>query len=167
MVQTGTGQEKLAQKCLERDFKVWLPTYRRLVHVGSEASWKGRRVETVPRPLFPGYLFIALDLDQDPWQSVFRAYGVRGMLGGGLRPQAVPERAMRKLRGAADDEGVMRRALAKLFKAGQRVAIADGPFAWFDGEVERVDESGNVRVLLSLFGRKQPVTFQAHQLKGY
>jgi transcriptional antiterminator NusG len=64
--------------------------------------------------------------------------------------------------GHAVDEDDANRALYKL---GQQVRVADGPFASFNGIVEWFDpRTGVYKVGLNVFGRVTPIELEEHQL---
>ena len=42
-----------------------------------------RKILNVRAPLFPGYLFVSLDLTRDRWRSINSTYGVLGLIMGG------------------------------------------------------------------------------------
>jgi transcription antitermination factor NusG len=57
--------------CTTRDSMVFLPL--------REKTWRhAHRIEVRRVPFFPGYLFVALDLDHDQWRSVNGTIGVSG-----------------------------------------------------------------------------------------
>src|SRR5215472_13718576 len=49
-----------------------------------------RRFDSVRRPLFPGYLFVQLDLARDRWRSVNGTLGVAKLVGNSDLPSAAP-----------------------------------------------------------------------------
>ena len=51
-----------------------------------------------------------------------------------------------------------------MFKIGQAVRIADGPFADLVGKLEQLDVAGRVRVLLDLLGRSVSVALRCEAL---
>src|SRR3546814_4907858 len=64
VAQTQAQGEERARLNLERQgFRTYLPRYRR-------ERRHARRRDVVQAPLFPGYIFIELDLEQSPWRSI-------------------------------------------------------------------------------------------------
>src|SRR5262249_50574493 len=106
-------------------------------------------------PLFPRYLFVILDLDRDRWLSVRSTIGVSRLLTHrDGRPIPVPNGIVESVLGwTTGNLTHFDRGLVK----GQRVRILTGPFSDFVGTLERLDDSGRVRVLLELMGTEVPV----------
>ena len=69
-VQTQPNRENLAVSHLERQgFEVWLPRIERIIR-------HARQTKRVRRPLFPGYLFINLNLETARWRAINGTVGV-------------------------------------------------------------------------------------------
>ncbi len=110
-----------------------------------------RRMETVLAPLFPGYVFVSFDVDNDQWSSINGTLGVRRLIRfGPTRPQPMPDAAMIQLLGRCRD-GIMIRLIDDI-QAGDAVRIISGPFADQLAKVESLDDKGRVRVLLDILG---------------
>jgi transcription elongation factor/antiterminator RfaH len=144
LVHTLPRREQRACVHLEaQGFSIYFPQISKTIR-------HARQLRTVRAPLFPRYLFIALDLERDRWLSVRSSVGVSNLVTCGDRPIAVPpgiiETFIRNADGAnlaLFDDGL---------KKGQQVRLLSGPFADFVGTLERLDENGRVRVLLSIMG---------------
>lgn len=120
-------------------------------------TWRhARRLETRHVAFFPGYLFLVLDLDQDRWRSVNGTIGVKRlvMVGGAIRPMALPPGIIEALLCQADDRGCLRPGGP--LRIGQNVRILAGPFGDLLGELIELDENGRVRVLIELLGARVP-----------
>lgn len=147
--------ERRALTNLERQsFEAWLPLYRKMRrHAG--------RTEQVLRPLFPRYLFVALDLSAEPWRAILSTYGVAGLVGSAEGPLPVPEGVVEALRARADADGTYTLDRASRLKPGDRVRIEAGPMRDLEGVFQAASDAERVVVLLTLMGRDVRVTVRA------
>lgn len=132
---------------LRQGFEAYLPRL-------TKRRRHARRVDTVPVPLFPGYLFVAFDFERTRWRSVGGTVGVNRLICHGDRPAPVPEGIVEDIRGREDDEGFVLMAAESTFKKGTLIEIADGPLAEARGIFECMDSRERVVVLLNLLGRE-------------
>jgi transcriptional antiterminator RfaH len=149
--------EGRAQAQLEnQDFRTFLPKRQKTIR-------HARKLSTISAPFFPRYLFVALDLNRHRWRSVNGTLGVASLVMAGGRPCAAPHGIIESMVAVADTEGVLQ--LHANLKVGAPVRLAVGPFADQLGILDRLDGTGRVRVLLSMFGRQVPVCLsRAHAL---
>ena len=156
VIQTQPHAESKAAFHLERQcYRVFFPRYTKLVR-------HARRRTNVLAPLFPGYLFLRLDVSRDRWRSVNGTCGVVRLIMQGEAPQPVPCGIVEALKIQTGADGVMN--WAPSFEIGQSVQIAEGPFDGFVGTLERLDAAGRVRVLLDLLGRSVSVALDMQAL---
>ena len=142
-------QERRAETNLVRQgFRVWLPEMER-------SRRHARRIETVRGALFPGYLFVELDIERAAWRAINGTFGVRRILTEGAHPQALPREFVAALRGAVGDDGLSTAAPADL-RPGDAVTIAAGPFAECAAVVLRLAPGERVEVLLDVLGGRVP-----------
>ena len=136
-------------------FKTYLPQIQKTIR-------HARKLRTVRAPLFPRYLFVALDLGRDRWLSIRSTIGVsRLFTTRDGRPVPVPVGIVESL--IERSEADITRLDVGLVK-GQQVRVLSGPFADFVGTLERLDGAGRVQVLLQLMGTAVPVTLHRSAL---
>ncbi len=142
-----TRQEARADLNLRRQgFESWLPRLR-------QTRRHARRIDNVLVPLFPGYLFVSLDLDQQPWRSINGTFGVRRLLCENERPAPLVQGFIDTLRETVDEDGLV--AVPKDdFKCGDQVRLIAGPFADMVGTLARLTDKDRVAVLLNVLGRE-------------
>ena len=101
-VYTQPRKEGLAYEHLERqEFEVFFPRHlKRRSHA--------RKVEDVPSPLFPRYLFAAFDLAESGWRVIRSTRGVIDLVRNGLDPVSVPETVIEEIRSRLDENGLIR-----------------------------------------------------------
>lgn len=155
VVQTHVNAEAKAARNLARQgFEVYLPRYlKRRSHA--------RKVEHVPAPLFPRYLFVRIDIAAQQWRSIHSTFGVSRLVSNGSGPAPVPQQVLSALKGREDDGGYVRLDQQPKFTLGEKVRVLAGVFAdnlgLFDGMADR----DRVAILLDLLGRKVRVSIEA------
>lgn len=113
-----------------------------------------RRVETVLRPFFPGYLFVRIDPVRVRWRPVNGTFGVVRIVMQGESPAPAPRGMIEALMDCCNELGVL--AWQPELRPGESVRVSEGPFADLVGELEELDESGRVCVLLDIMGGRIP-----------
>ena len=147
VVQTHPSKEVRAQMNLDQQgFTTYLPRYLR-------QRSHARRTEIVARPLFPRYLFVAMDLTRDRWRAVHSTFGVTHLVASGDEPLPVSDEVVGEIRARENEDGFVALGLPAGIKAGSRVRLIDGIFAEAHGILERIADSRRVSVLLQLLGR--------------
>ncbi len=167
-----SGQEERVKKNLEQRvttmdighkiFKVIIPTE-------DEIEIKDGQRKAVAKKVFPGYLLVEMEMDDESWYVVRNTPGVTGFVSAederDKRPKPVPleQREVDSiLKQIESHQPRVRVGYAK----GQSVRIADGPFVDFMGIVEEVyAERSKVKVLVSFFGRETPVELDFLQVE--
>ena len=132
-----------------QEFEVFLPRRRR-------TRRHAHKIDLVLMPFFPGYLFVQIDLTRHRWRSINGTYGVSHLVMQGERPAPAPRGVIEALRDCCDENDVLLMPGDEL-RPGQSVRILVGAFTDFIGEIDRLDDSGRVRVLLNILGGQTPV----------
>src|ERR1700688_5006044 len=128
-------------------YDVYLPRYLKKTR-------HARRTMIVPKPLFPSYLFVAMDLDVTRWRAIRSTVGVAGLVCTGDRPAPVPVGVVEQIRVFEDETGMVRPPKPSGFAKGQRAEIAEGVFDGQIGLVEGMSDAERVILLLDLLGRE-------------
>ena len=111
--------------------------------------------ENVKQKIFPGYVLVRMDLDDESWLLVRTTQGVTAFIGAGNKPTPISEKEVEAIQKFMKLEEPLYKAA---FSVGEAVKITDGPFSDFLGTIEGIDEAkGKLRVLVSIFGRETPV----------
>ena len=143
-VQTQPNRENLALAHLERQgFDVWLPHIERIIR-------HARKVKSVRRPLFPGYLFINLDLEKARWRALM-ARLLKSIVSCGPKPSVVDSEFIIALKASESLDGFVDASHDNL-KPGQEVEILSGPLAGQIGKLLSLDAGNRVTVLLQMLG---------------
>ena len=126
---------------------------------------RGGRKVTSKRMIYPGYVLVELDMDDDLWHAVKNTPRVTGFVGGGTSPVPLTADEVNSIlyRQASSAD---RPRPAMTFEKNESVRIVDGPFANFSGKVDEVNSERNtLRVLVTIFGRATPVELDFLQVE--
>ena len=126
-----------------------------------------RKTATVrERKIYPGYVMVEMELNDDTLMVINDTPGVGGLLGTGNTPVAMTESDVQKM--LSEAERTEEEPTTKItFSSGDRVRIKEGLFQNFDGEIEEIwPEKGQVRVIVSILGRPTPVELEYWQLES-
>ena len=138
-------------------FETYLPCY-------VKKRRHARRVETVLAPLFPRYLFVAVDMATQRWRSISSTFGVTQLVCNGDTPAPIDDDVIEELRRREDEHGAVRLPARPRFATGDKVRLLDGAFADCVGLFEGMKETERVSVLLDLLGRKVRVLLDANSV---
>jgi transcriptional antiterminator NusG len=124
----------------------------------------GKKV-TSKRLLYPGYVLVEMEMDDELWHAVKATPRVTGFVGGGTKPVPLTADEVNSVlyRQASSAE----RPRPKLtFEKNETVKIVDGPFTNFSGKVDEVNtERNTLRVMVTIFGRSTPVELDFLQVE--
>jgi transcriptional antiterminator NusG len=124
----------------------------------------GKKV-TSKRMVYPGYVLVEMEMNDELWHAVKNTPRVTGFVGGGNAPVPLSAEEVNQIlfRQATAAE----RPRPKMtFEKNDSVRIVDGPFANFSGKVDEVNpERGTLRVMVTIFGRATPVELEFLQVE--
>jgi transcriptional antiterminator RfaH len=136
-------------------FTVYLPRLReyRRSH--------GRKIEVRP-PLFPGYAFIAIELQ---WHAARWSPGVLALIMDGTGPARVADAIIDGIR-ARERGGLVELAPAPGLRPGDRVRVTAGPLAGLAGLYDGMRPRERVLVLLTVLGACRRVELGADDIEA-
>ena len=120
-----------------------------------------RRVETVSAPLFPRYLFVAIDLNTQRWRAICSTVGVSRLVCNGDDPTPVPVGIVETLKNREEADGFIKLDCRPRFRTGDKICVLDGAFSSCIGLFEGMAERERIAILLDLLGRKVRVMLDA------
>jgi transcription termination/antitermination protein NusG len=143
---------------------------RILVPTEKTKTVKGGKQRITETKLYPGYVFVEMRLEDDGRipQDVFflikETTGVGDFVGTAGRPTPMKEHEIEKM--LRDSKKPEEQPTIKLvFDKGEHVLIKEGPFQGYEGTVDELfPEKGQVRVLVTIFGRQAPVDLEEWQI---
>jgi len=126
---------------------------------------RGGKKVTSKRLVYPGYVLVQMEMNDELWHAVKATPRVTGFVGGGTSPVPLSAEEVNQIlyRQASSAE----RPRPKMnFEKNENVRITEGPFANFSGKVDEVNSERNtLRVLVTIFGRATPVELDFLQVE--
>jgi transcription termination/antitermination protein NusG len=126
---------------------------------------RGGKKVTSKRLVYPGYVLVEMEMNDELWHAVKATPRVTGFVGGGTSPVPLSADEVNQIlyRQASSAE----RPRPKMtFEKNDTVRIVDGPFANFAGKVDEVNtDRGTLRVMVTIFGRATPVELEFLQVE--
>lgn len=172
VVHTNTGCESKVKANLEHRvsvmkmhnfiFDILVPTESD----GDESGeGRGKKKAASGKKIFPGYILVKMNLNDDSWAVVRNTPGVTGFVGLGRRPTPLQEKEVENIlyqMGLQQTKPQSHHA----FGEGQKVKITEGPFADFIGLVDKVNsDKKRLRVLVHIFGRETSVELSFQEVE--
>ena len=176
VLRVASNKEEQVRGALERKVKIeglenkigriLVPTERRPSPRGRTGGKK-----YVERKMYPGYVFVEMDLEEDgsigedAWFLIRETTGVGDFIGSAGKPTAMKQGDVDKMLMQVEkaQEGA---TISVEFAKGDLVKIKEGAFENFEGAVEEVlPEKGLIRVEVTIFGRPTPVELEYWQVE--
>ncbi len=168
VVNSFSGYEKRVMKFLEGQLSRKYPDMVGEVLIPTQeitSNVRGRKTSR-QKKLYPGYVFVQLDLNPEMIMDIRAMSNVSGFppMNQG-NPVPLTDVEIRRLKGQAD--GSDKTKIVRVpYSVGQTVRVTEGPFNNFTGVVESINpERGRVRVIFTIFGRKAPVEIDFSQVR--
>jgi transcriptional antiterminator NusG len=176
VLRVASNKEDQVREALDRKVKIegltdkigriLVPTERR---PSPRARTGGKKY--VERKMYPGYLFIEMELGEDgrigeeAWFLIRETTGVGDFIGAAGKPTPMRNSDVEKmlLQVEKAQDGA---PLSVEFKKGDAAKIREGAFENFEGQVDEVlPDKGLVRVIVTIFGRATPVELEYWQIE--
>lgn len=165
-VHTYSGHEdKVSKNILRRAESMGLSNKVTKVLVPKETETRktAHGVRETQRKVFPGYVLVEMELDDQTWYLVKSTTGVTGFVSSGNKPVPLQEKEVQLILQSL--EGNAPAPVAK-FEKGEVIRVVSGPFTDFEGTIEEVNlDKEKLKVLISIFGRDTPVELDFQQVE--
>jgi transcription termination/antitermination protein NusG len=130
---------------------------------------KNGKRQQVQRKVFPGYILVRMELNDESWGAVRNTPGVTGFVGATSRPSPLSvDEVVKILAPAAEPEktgGAKAPAQVVDYEVGESVTVMDGPFATLPATISEINaEHQKLKALVSIFGRETPVELSFSQV---
>ena len=144
------NQDKIALINLERqNFEFFQPKFKTISRVQN-------KFKEIIKPVFPGYIFVAINLEEKNWHKINNTRGISRIIVFGneiplIRCELIEELKHHFLVDKAPKE-------ADQFEMGMNVAITNGPFTQLIGKVDKIDADQRIWILLDILGTQTSVS---------
>ncbi len=160
-VRSNMGNVVASRGIEDRVFEVVIP-------MEDVVEFKGGKKVTVQKKVFPGYLLVRCDLDDDTWGAIRNTPGVTGFVGPGTKPTPLSRREVENILQvkAEGADAPAKRSRPRLeYEVDETVRVKEGPFADFSGQIAEINEDQlKLKVLVNIFGRETPVELEFSQV---
>jgi transcription termination/antitermination protein NusG len=167
VVHTQSGYEKKVKQNLEArtsSMNMEERIHEVVIPMEDVVDFKNGKKVVVQKKMFPGYLLVRCQLDDDSWYVIRNTPGVTGFVGQGAKPSPLPRRDVESFLAVKDigtEEAVARAKPRLEYEMGETVRVKEGPFADFSGEIIEINEDQlKLKVLVNIFGRETPVELE-------
>ncbi len=173
VVHTQSGYEKKVTANLEariQSMNMEDKIYEIVIPMEEVDEFKNGKKQTVQRKVFPGYLLVRCQMDDESWYCVRNTPGITGFVGQsrhGQKPTPLSRREVKTfLTPKTDGVDAAPRRKAKLdYEEGESVRVKEGPFADFTGEIAEINaDHMKLKVLVNIFGRETLVEMDFSQV---
>ena len=107
--------------------------------------------KNVQRKMFPGYVLVNMDMNDETWYVVRNTRGVTGFVGPGSKPVPLTDAEIKPL-------GIKTDTVSVNFGVGDEIAVIAGVWKDTAGVVQRMDFGKQTATInVDLFGRETPV----------
>ncbi len=167
-----SNREDSVKRNLEKRIKVaGLEKYFGHIIVPTESvtELKNGKRKVVKHKLYPGYVIIQMEINDDSWYLVRQTSGIGDFAGADGKPiTMLPDEVEKILQmEAQESEEANAGGLRIAFTVGANVKVTEGTFQNYEGIVDSIDEvSGKVTVMINYFGRSTPVELEYWQVES-
>jgi transcription antitermination factor NusG len=142
------------QRLLTKDLEVFLPLHSVI------RRWKNRTTVKVDRPLFSGYVFAKIALNETV--KVLSVPRVFSIVGNGREPLPLPDAEIEALRAGLSTENAIPWPNVKV---GTRARINCGPLAGLEGIVVRTDGQFRIVISVNMISRSVAIHVSAEDME--
>jgi len=130
-------------------------------------EFKGGKKRVTKRKLYPGYLVVQMEINDDTWFLVRETPGIGDFTGAAGHPTPMLSHEVSRILAKQEEKSEKAPKLKIGFTPGDQVKINEGTFENFEGEVESIDQTnGRVTVMINIFGRSTPVELEYWQIEA-
>jgi transcriptional antiterminator RfaH len=144
------NQDKIALINLERqNFKFFQPTFKTTSRIKS-------KFKEIIKPVFPGYIFIAVDLEEKNWHKINNTRGISSIIAFANKIPLISCELIEELKYRFSLDNAQK--VVDPYKIGMNAEITNGPFAELIGKIEEIDADQRIWILLDILGTQTRVS---------
>lgn len=163
------NRENAIKENLEKRIKIaGLQDYFGNVMVPTEkvTEIRGDKKKIITRKLYPGYIMIFMEINDDTWFLVRETSGIGDFTGAVGKPTPMLDHEVQRILASEKENPAEQPKLKVGYQVGQHIKVKEGTFENFEGTVDNIDfTSGRVTVIINLFGRSTPVELEYWQIE--
>ncbi len=130
-------------------------------------EFKAGKKRVIKRKLYPGYLVVHMEINEDTWFLVRETPGIGDFTGASGAPTPMLPHEVQRIVAKQEEKSEKAPDLKIPFTKGDRVKVIEGNFESFEGEVDTIDKAnGKVTVMITIFNRTTPVEFEYWQVES-
>jgi len=162
VVHSQSGFEKKAEQAMHarvQTMHLEQKVYEIVIPMEDIVEFKNGRKQTVQKKMFPGYILVRCELDDESWLCVRQTPGITGFVGQnqrGQRPTPLSKKEVQHFFAPKEEGEVQpkRKAPKMEYDVGEAVRVKEGPFADFQGQIAEINgDHMKLKVLVNIFGR--------------
>ncbi|RDU72560.1 transcription termination/antitermination protein NusG [Helicobacter aurati] len=166
-IQTYSGSEQSVKKAIENLIEQNNAKHRlKDIVVPTEDIFeiKDRKKKTIQRSIYPGYVFVHINLDTELWHMIQSLPRVGRFIGESKKPTPLNDNDINNILDKVQNRPAPRPKVS--FTTGEVIRITEGPFANFTGIVESYDmQNKKLTLNVSIFGRNTPIEINDAQVE--
>jgi len=168
VLRVASGREESVKEGLLKKIQIaglqeQVPTV--LVPTERVSEIKGGKKRFKERKLYPGYIIVEMELTDDVWYMIKDTNGIGDFVGAFQKPIPLSPPEVEKILNTLKTKDEAPDVKIDL-EPQDRVKIKEGPFENFDGTVDEIfPTKGQVRVIVTIFGRATPVDLEYWQVE--
>jgi len=153
VVRTHVNKEFFAaQNLIKQNIITYFPKYKKIkIHA--------RKRSIIIKALFPRYIFIQINLENQNWSSINYTYGVNNIITMNNKPAKIPETIINRLKNYENNEGLLDINQFYSRSVGEEVNIIEGVFRGNKAIFKGLEKDKRIKVLLKLLGKEVTLSY--------
>ena len=144
------NQDKIALINLERqNFEFFQPTFKTMSRIKN-------KFREIIKPIFPGYIFIAINLEEKNWHKINNTRGISNIIVFGNEIPLICCELIEELKYRFSLNNTQK--AADPLEIGINAEITNGPFAQLIGKIDEIDADQRIWILLDILGTQTRVS---------